>query len=187
MIPAARSSTIDSAVVEQAGGSHARRFESFLREQRDALIRFLHRRTANWEDAEDMAQESLTRLLRYREPGTESDWTQLLYRIADNAAKDDSWRARDRREVSGETAEVALRGMTSPDPDIADQIHQQQELALIRKIILGLPPRCREVYALNRFEAMSYAQIARHLNISVKAVEKSMARALTALRDGVGR
>jgi len=52
----------------------------------------------------------------------------------------------------------------------------------VRAAVLRLPPRCREVYLLNRIEDMSYTEIARHCGISVKAVEKHIGKALSLLR-----
>lgn len=46
-----------------------------------------------------------------------------------------------------------------------------------------LPEKCREVFELSRFEDMKYAQIATHLNISVKTVEGQMSKALRLLRE----
>ena len=45
-----------------------------------------------------------------------------------------------------------------------------------------LPPRCKEVFMLNRFEDMSYGEVADTLNISVKTVENQMGKALKILR-----
>src|SRR3546814_16308372 len=49
-------------------------FEAFSREPYGGLLQFVRRRMANEEDARDIDQESLTRLLRYRETATASSW-----------------------------------------------------------------------------------------------------------------
>ena len=57
---------------------------------------------------------------------------------------------------------------------------------LAREIEYGLnllPERCREVFELSRFEEMKYAQIAEHLDISIKTVEGQMSKALRLLRE----
>ena len=41
------------------------------------------------------------------------------------------------------------------------------------------------MFSLSRFEDMSYAEIAQHLDISVKAVEKHMGKALRIMRQHV--
>jgi len=52
----------------------------------------------------------------------------------------------------------------------------------INKAINELPEKCREIFELNRFENLKYAEIAYTLNISVKTVETQMGRALKKLR-----
>jgi RNA polymerase sigma-70 factor (ECF subfamily) len=52
----------------------------------------------------------------------------------------------------------------------------------IKMAIQKLPEKCREVFELNRFEGKKYAEIAEHLNISVKTVEAQMSKALKVLK-----
>jgi RNA polymerase sigma-70 factor (ECF subfamily) len=66
----------------------------------------------------------------------------------------------------------------------ADEDLGLQELeAALRAAVLTLPPRCREIFELSRFQTLSYAQIAEVLDISVKTVEAQMGRALRILRE----
>ena len=53
----------------------------------------------------------------------------------------------------------------------------------IEKTINSLPPACRLVFVPSRYEQFSYKQIATELNISVKAVENQMMKALKSLRN----
>jgi RNA polymerase sigma-70 factor (ECF subfamily) len=53
----------------------------------------------------------------------------------------------------------------------------------IWKSIQSLPEKCREIFMLNRFQEMKYADIAQQLNISVKTVEAQMSKALKTLRE----
>lgn len=45
-----------------------------------------------------------------------------------------------------------------------------------------LPPRCKEIFMLSRFELLSYTEISEKLNISVNTVKTQMSRALDSLR-----
>lgn len=53
----------------------------------------------------------------------------------------------------------------------------------IRAAIDELPPRCRTVFQLSRFEELTYNEIADQMGISVKTVENQMGKALKYLRD----
>jgi RNA polymerase sigma-70 factor (ECF subfamily) len=159
-------------------------FEAFLREQFRSLLQFLRARTATEQDAEDAAQESMAKLLRYRESEPPSAWKQLLYRIAVNVAHDQY-----RVALSHHSKDhVALEGL-----DIAASEHTpeqralyEQDVARLSRAILQLPPKCQRVYLLKRVHGMSHADIASRCGISVKMVEKHLATALSQLRRKVG-
>ena len=157
---------------------NAERFDRFVRECVPLLERFLSRLRVGADDVQDVAQESLARLLRYRDSEPPEAWTALLYRIAINVARDRA--RRDRTAPRGETSEPeAISADASPEQHASDQ----QALARVRDAILGLSPRCRAVYLMHRVEGLSYPEIARRCGISTKAVEKQMSNALRALRE----
>ncbi len=71
----------------------------------------------------------------------------------------------------------------SESVQVPDQILQIDELHLkVEQIIADLPPQQRKVFLLSRFEGKKYAEIARELNISVKAVEAHVSKALAVFR-----
>lgn len=53
----------------------------------------------------------------------------------------------------------------------------------IDKAVAELPLEMRRVFELCRYEGLKYADVSRHLNISVKTVETQMSRALVKLRQ----
>jgi len=60
---------------------------------------------------------------------------------------------------------------------ISKELEEQIELA-----IETMPPQCRTVFKLSRFENLSYAEIADQLDISVKTIENHITKALKMLR-----
>ncbi|MFP7722842.1 RNA polymerase sigma factor [Lysobacter sp. A3-1-A15] len=164
-----------------AGEAAGDGFEAFVQAQRPILVGYLCRRVPE-EDAKDIAQEALVRMLRYR-AYPQDQLKALMYRIATNVMLDRARRERSR----GAPLHVSLDGehdaMPSDEPPHEERLASQQALEDVRAAILQLPDRCREVYLLNRIEGMSYPAIARHCGISVKAVEKNIGRALRLLRE----
>lgn len=160
-----------------------RGFEAFSREQYGSLLQFLRLRTSE-EDARDIAQESVTRLLRYRDTEPASAWRPLLYRIARNLLNEQYRRSQSRKEhqnVPLDTIEVA-----DPAPPLELVLMQEQQEAWLRAAMLALPPRCRQVFVLCRVDGLSHAEVARRCGISVKTVEKHLTKALAALCDKAG-
>ena len=79
---------------------------------------------------------------------------------------------------------------TVEDLKYSEQEYSQDNMAfsteleeVLMEAILQLPPRCREAFEYSRFEGMTYAQIAKKMNISQKAVEALIARSLKILRS----
>lgn len=158
----------------------------FLREERDELVGFLRSRTHNEADAQDAAQESLVKLLRYFDTQPPENWRALLYRIATNVAHDQARHGQRHHagsHVRLEDVEFALSADSTP---VEERTIQHQELISIGVVIDTLPPRRREIYLLSRVEGMTNAEIARHCGISIKAVEKHMTLAMAAIRHGLG-
>ncbi|HKE47440.1 MAG TPA: RNA polymerase sigma factor [Rhodanobacteraceae bacterium] len=165
-----------------AGGENtAELFERFVRERVPSLERFLGRLRVREDDVEDVAQESVARLLRYRDQEPPEAWTALLYRIAINVTRD---RARRDRHAAptADTAAEPVAADASPEQHASDL----ESLARVRAAILRLPPRCRAVYLMHRVEGLSYPEIARRCGVSTKAVEKHMSHALRELRERAG-
>lgn len=156
-------------------------FASFVREHEPALVSFLSARI-HLEDAKDIAQESLLRLMRYRNhpPG---QLKPLMYRIALNTLNDYGRRLRSRHASLHDSLDHDADMVPSAELAHDQRLANEHDLARVRAAILQLPTRCRQMYLLNRIEGMSYAQIARHCGISVKAVEKHIGKALTVLRE----
>lgn len=155
-------------------------FPAFVRENEAALVSFLSART-HVEDAKDLAQESLLRLMRYR--GHPPDQLKpLMYRIALNTLNDHGRRLRSRFSSLHDSLDQDADWVPSGELPHDQRVANAQELARLRKALLQLPIRCRQVYLLNRIDGMSYSEIARHCDISVKGVEKHISKALTILR-----
>lgn len=156
-------------------------FDRFVREHRALLVAYLSRRIGE-DDAQDVAQEALVRLMRYRAQPFEQ-LRPLMYRIAINVIHDRGRRDTTRQVFAHVSLDQDFVGLPSLEPSHDQRIEHEQELALVRSAILQLPERCRQVYLLNRIDGMSYSQIAQHCGISVKAVEKHIGKALSLLRS----
>jgi len=63
-----------------------------------------------------------------------------------------------------------------------EDIHGADTARSIQEALQRLPPGCKRVFVLSRYEEMSYKEIASHLGISLKTVENQIGTALKILR-----
>jgi len=77
------------------------------------------------------------------------------------------------------TVKNESNNQTSP----LDELIATELSAVITQAIDRLPERCRVIFALSRFEQMSYKEIGEALEISVKTVENQIGKALQQLRQ----
>ncbi len=151
-----------------------------------ALMSFLRWKLGSDQDAQDAAQDTYARLLKYRDAEQEDLPRTLVMRVATHVVIDrqrhDNARQSDQHVELQEDLPLESHE-AQPDQHIA----HRQELEAVKRAMLRLPPRCREAFVLSRVKGMSNPQIARELGITPKAVERLITKALHRLRTRVGR
>lgn len=73
---------------------------------------------------------------------------------------------------------VDVAGSRGADEDVIFQETQ----SFVSAVVQQLPPRCRQVFVMNRFDGLSYKEIAAIMNISEKTVENQIVKALQVMR-----
>ena len=127
---------------------------------------------------EDLVQDVFLRLWQGLDalPALES-YRAYLTRMVLNAAL--RHRQRAQRRVAWDDAPPAAAPVA---PDALAGLHAAEAAAAVAAALAQLPPRCRVVFELSRYEELSYQQIADALDISPKTVEHQMGKALRLLR-----
>lgn len=120
------------------------------------------------DDTEDLVQEAWIRAAPYSRSGLIEHPRALLLRIVDNLAID---RARRR-------APRPLSSADRIDPTPVIDLASQVDTVLLKQIILGMPPRLRDVFVLSRFAHLEYQEIGDRLSIPVTTVQWRMKKAL---------
>ncbi|GAA4809777.1 RNA polymerase sigma-70 factor [Litoribaculum gwangyangense] len=68
----------------------------------------------------------------------------------------------------------------------ADENSLEKLIALVKKEIENLPPKCKKTFILSKQEGLTNIEIAEYLNISIKSVEAHITKAFSILRKTLG-
>lgn len=143
--------------------------------ERSRVLRLLDRITGCRAVAEDLSQEAFLRL--WHRPASDHH-RSYLFRTAQNLAIDHLRAQRVRRDFAEHGDDEEAADEFAPDRSAAARQQFDRLLAGLRE----LPERAQRAFLLNRVDGLSYAEIARHLGVSVSTVEKDMIRTLDACR-----
>lgn len=90
-----------------------------------------------------------------------------------------------RKRIVPNDDEDAAVDIVSNVPSGQAYLEKDELESKIYSVIEALPPKCKLVFGMSRFENMSYQEIANALEISVKTVENQISKALKILRSEV--
>lgn len=167
-----------------AADDRALSIHELIRRHHDSLIGFLRRRLSVPEDAQDVAQETYIRMMKYEGARDIESPSSMLFRIAANVATDLGRAAHARR--SSDHLPLENVELVSEQPSAERDTAARQSLDLLCAAVEALPTKCRQVFLLSRAHGMTYPEIARHCGISVKMVEKHISHALAVCMRQVG-
>ena len=130
--------------------------------------------------AEDIVQDVFVNLIKKQDSiKINSSLKGYLFKSVFNTALNYSERSKRSVLVEDEILELAV-GATCDVDEYLEQVELEEKIA---QAMNALPPKCRSVFILNRYDDMKYKEIAEHLGISVKTVENQMGKALKRMRS----
>lgn len=167
--------TIEKSVVPN-GGLDQQAFEELFRKFFPPLMAFSRRILSDEDDAREVVHQVFINLWEKR---FDIDLSKSLKSYIFTSVNNRSLNViRDRKKFSSEEIPEEVG-----EWDVSAEIEAMELEDRIRKVIDDLPERCREIFQLNRFDGLTYSEIAKQLNISVKTVENQMSKALRILRE----
>ncbi len=146
----------------------------------DALHRFLTRKLPS-NDASDLLHDTFVRVLCLADGYELHSPRPFLFRVARNLMLDHHKAGYSKMFEFDAGGDVEQRSADNITPEIS--VYAQQRLTVLQQAIDELPPRCRQVFLLHKFEHQSHAAIAEMLGISINMVEKHVIRALAHCRQ----
>lgn len=168
-------------LAQVAATDHTRWFIEEVQPHENALRAYLRGRFPALGDVDDLVQESYARLLRARVAGRLQEVRPYLFVTARNAALD---LARHRQVVATDSVgNVEQLPAMEEGGSAAEIVSYDQEIEILHEAIAALPPRCREILILRRFQGCSHERIAQQLKISTKTVDAQLCIAVFRCRQ----
>ena len=151
-------------------------FEAYFADVRN----YLYYRSGDQELATDVAQETFIRLWEKNSELVADNLKALLYKIAGDLL---ITQIRKRNVILRFKGRVVEEQYSESPHDL---LRYKELLKNYEQALESLPEKQRTVFLLSRMDGMKYFEIAEHLGLSVKAVEKRMKNALQYLRNAIG-
>lgn len=149
---------------------------------RGQLERMVRRRVRDGEAAADIVQDVFARVFKAGSAGSDDDDRRILYAAARNAAIDHNLAAgRRARALARLTPEQLATESAAQD----DALAAQETLKALERALERLNPRTRDIFVARRLRGETNVEIAKRLGITVRAVEKQLARGLEQCREAL--
>jgi RNA polymerase sigma-70 factor (ECF subfamily) len=166
-------------------------FEELVDRFQHRLLAVMRHLCGSAEEAEDLAQEVFLRVYRSRKDyHPQAKFSTWLFTIANNLALN-SYRRKQRKpayhldvQESGPLGPRPAENLLfdrAPGPE--HRLSHDELAVVVQEALAQLNERQRLAVVLNKFEDMSYQEIADVMRISTKAVKSLLSRARTELRE----
>jgi len=166
----------DAALAERAQAGDRAAFTKLALRYRPALVALAFNRTRSFDDAEDLAQEALTRAWQHRGHLREAtSFPTWLRSIAANLCA--SWA---RKPVP-----LPLGDESADDADVVRAVIARCEQRELARALQNLPTANRLAVLMHVRDGMPYERIAAFVGVPVSTVEGRVFRARQALRRSV--
>jgi RNA polymerase sigma-70 factor, ECF subfamily len=158
--------------------------ENLVRQHSRLVYRIAYAVLRSHHDAEDAAQETFVRVLRYSHKLVRvEDHKTWLARIAWRVAVDRNRQQGRKREITLDDPEKPLPEVASSDARADDALYGAHVSELLERMIAALPEKLRQPLILSTIEEMSPREVAATLGINEAAVRSRVFRARQILRE----
>lgn len=169
----------ESAVINLVREGNERAFEKIFREYFRRLHAYAYTFTKDDEQAGEIVQQVFCRIWEKRSQlKPDGSLKAYLYRAVHNASINHLKRQKKRSIFTVHHSSIG----DQPTAEASEKVMIAELNVHIQRALKDLPPQCRLIFQLSRFENLKYRQIADQLDISVKTVENQMGKALKILR-----
>ena len=154
-------------------------FEQLFDAYCDELRHYIFYKSGDEEVAEDIVQDTFLKIWEMRSTVRPETARALLYTIATNQFANKY----KRQKLKFKFQQTIVEDRTFETPEFEMEVKEFDRK--LQQVLSELNEKSRTVFLMNRMDQMTYNEIANNLNISVKAVEKRMKKALEFLRKEI--
>jgi RNA polymerase sigma-70 factor (ECF subfamily) len=154
-------------------------FENVFNQYSKDVKRFIFFKTRDLSLTEDIVQDAFVKLWEECKGASYDTVKNYLFTIATNLFLN----IVKHNKVIDKHQKGFVHENTNESPEFL--YLEQEYLEKLEKAIASLSQKQREVFLLSRIEKQKYKEIAKKLNISIKAVEKRMHTAIKALKEQI--
>ena len=164
-------------IVDRIRRGDTEAFAALFRSYYEPLCYFAQRFVEDFDAAEGIVQDIFVRLWETRETmNIHTSVRSYLYTAVKNSCLNQIKHSRFSAPLEGKEEQPDATAL-SPDA----QLESDELMSALEAAIKGLPPRCREIFRLAKFDNLSYQEIAEIQNVSVNTVKTQLQRALKSL------
>ena len=173
----------------------SRALDRFLASIERRALRMAQIATGQAEDAHDLVQESMLKLVERYAARDEAEWEPLFHRILQSKIRDwyrrtkvrNRWRLWLGRDEDGGAADDPLESIADTStPSVEHQLKTKRAAAALEVALRTLPLRQRQAFLLRAWEELDVAQTAAAMGCSEGSVKTHYFRAVHALRTLLG-
>ncbi len=166
-------------ILQKVKEGNQKSYELIFRKYYKPLISYSLKYVPDVGIAEDILQDVFCYLWEKRSKiDTSKSFKSYLFTSVHNSCIDYLKKLQHKKKYS-DYAAIRLLEAEYNAPDASKKMDFKELEDQINKTILLLPPQCQNVFKLSRISGLKNHEIAEKLNISIKAVEKHISKALT--------
>jgi RNA polymerase sigma-70 factor (family 1) len=171
----------ESDIAERIQRGDVEAFSLLFRRQYEPLCSFAHRFVADFDAAEGIVQDVFVRMWETREKvSIHTSLKSYLFTAVRNSCLNQIKHGKYTSPLQD------FEDRSGPSTSNPDAQLESNELAMaLEKAIQGLPPKCREIFWMAKFDGLSYQEIADIQGVSLNTVKTQLKRALKSLSSSL--
>ena len=158
-------------------------FKLLFTEYYNPVCQYIYQIIRDRENSEEIAQQTFIKLWENREKtNINTSLKSYLFQSARNTAIDFIRKLQNEKKLKAVLANERISELQSSKDEDFDTFYRR---SLLFQAIQELKPKRREIFKLHKLEGLTYKEISEHLNISKRAVEDNISKAMELLKNKI--